>query len=89
MWTLQIIEPYSNRNHAREAMRALSEHAGFLGGNYGEQGTGYYVQAFFSAGTPWPIDPNVRRDVDNLPDGAKYVFVPDLLQKWYGFTEAN
>jgi hypothetical protein len=91
MWTLQIIEYYQHQPKARTVLRGISEYTGFLGGAVGERpnGEGYYVQAFFRAGEPYPIVEDVKAKMDNLPDGAKYVYVPHLLQKWYGFTEAN
>ena len=89
MWTLQLTEPFSTESEAQWALKEAAGHDGFLGGTYGEQAPGYYVQMFFSADTPdLEVDgPEYR--MDSLPDGAKHVFVPPVLQRWYGFTEAT
>ncbi len=88
MWTLQIIEYYEHSSDARNAVHSIAEHPGYLGGTRSQRpnGEGYYIQAFFRPPVELPID---HPRMTNLPDGAKLVYVPDLLQKWYGFTEAN
>lgn len=87
MWTLQITEPFSTKTDAKEALDAATEHPGFLGGTYGEYpgSDGYYVQVFFSADKPSPDI--LEFSMDSLPDGAKHVFIPPVLQRWYGFKE--
>ena len=90
MWTLQVTEPFLAQHKAEEALESLRAMTGFLGGTYGEQNNGhFYVQAFFRAGTPdLEVDgPEYR--MDSLPGGTKHVFVPPVLQRWYGFTEAT
>ncbi len=89
MWTLQVTEPFSYETDAREALKTAAEQVGFLGGTYGEQADGYYVQVFFSADKPLPFPQDIQEPMDSLPDGAKHVFVPPILQWWYGFMEAN
>ena len=89
MWTLQIIEYYEYESNAEEALENLTAHPGYLGGTTGERpgGAGYYIQAFFRTDQKFSGPGSDR--MDSLPDGAKLVFVPALLQEWYGFTEAT
>jgi hypothetical protein len=88
MWTLQIIEPFYTEEEAKDALRNLNKMSGFLGGTYICKPDAYFhVQAFFRADKPSPDI--LEFSMDSLPDGAKHVFVPPALQRWYGFTEAK
>ena len=92
MWTLQLSSYHAFEQQAQNRLFTFKDATGFLGGNVTEtadtnDGGTFRMQAFFLASKPSPDV--LEFSMDSLPDGAKHVFVPPVLQRWYGFTEAN
>lgn len=88
MWTLQVIESYPTEDDADEALEGLEAMPGCLGATVTCSADGLFcVHGFFGANQPNPYRVDVK--MNNLPDGAKHVFVPEILQRWYGFKEVE